>query len=324
MDDTDIHVGRDGWLFLAGGSNRPFDYLTGIETVPPETGSGWYTVLTDRRDRLAPIPYIHLIVPNKETIYSEQAGISPDERDRGPLGSILGQLTADQRTDIEGVLLDPRHYMRSLAAEHQLYWKVDSHWSPVGCFAAYQLLCSRLSADPLRDLLSRPFTQGTLAMDLGGRLRPPLEEAVRFYDFCTHAKRVGANELVEMKEDDPGLVEDGLHVGSQVAFHNDEAPDQRRLLLFGDSFAEYRTSLLTGMLAETFRDVYFVWSSSVDHAIVERVCPDVVCTELAERFHLIVPSDGLDLDAYAASRVQDVLDCARADVPPEPVGPIDE
>jgi hypothetical protein len=52
---------------------------------------------------------------------------------------------------------------------------------------------------------------------------------------------------------------------------------------------------LTGMLAETARDVEFVWSSNLDWAYIKRARPDVVVYELAERFMTIVPNDQLSL-----------------------------
>jgi hypothetical protein len=86
-----------------------------------------------------------------------------------------------------------------------------------------------------------------------------------------------------------------------VIFENERAPDPRSVLMFGDSFAEYRPGLLTAMLAETFWRMHFVWSSSVDYAIVDRAHADLVVTVLAERFHPVVPSDDLDLADYVES-----------------------
>jgi len=52
---------------------------------------------------------------------------------------------------------------------------------------------------------------------------------------------------------------------------------------------------LTGMLAETAREVEFIWSSNLDWAYIKRARPDVVIYELAERFMTIVPNDRLSL-----------------------------
>ena len=80
-----------------------------------------------------------------------------------------------------------------------------------------------------------------------------------------------------------------------------------RLLIFGDSFCEYRAHLLTGMLAETVRSVMFVWSSSIDWDIVRDYRPNVVLTEMAERFIATVPADDLDLRAHAERKLAEAL-----------------
>jgi hypothetical protein len=49
------------------------------------------------------------------------------------------------------------------------------------------------------------------------------------------------------------------------------------------------------MLAETARDVEFVWSSNLDWAFIKRVKPDVVVYELVERFMTILADDRLSI-----------------------------
>jgi hypothetical protein len=49
------------------------------------------------------------------------------------------------------------------------------------------------------------------------------------------------------------------------------------------------------MLAETAREVEFIWSSNLDWAYIKRAKPDIVIYELVERFMTIVASDQLSL-----------------------------
>ncbi|MDB5448376.1 MAG: hypothetical protein JWQ97_3693, partial [Phenylobacterium sp.] len=87
-----------------------------------------------------------------------------------------------------------------------------------------------------------------------------------------------------------------------------------RLMLFGDSFSEYRTHLLTGLLAETFAETAFIWSSAIDWGLVQKFKPNVLLTELAERFMEQVPNDDLDLNAFASHRLEQYRK-SRPDVP---------
>jgi alginate O-acetyltransferase complex protein AlgJ len=61
--------------------------------------------------------------------------------------------------------------------------------------------------------------------------------------------------------------------------------------------------MLTGMLAETVAELHFVWSASVDWSYVERVRPDVLVCEMAERFTARVPSDDFDLAAHQGALI---------------------
>lgn len=88
-----------------------------------------------------------------------------------------------------------------------------------------------------------------------------------------------------------------------MIYRNDAAgTDPRRVVLFGDSYAHFAPIMLTALIAETFAEVHFVWSSSLDWGYVERVRPDLVIGQVAERFMFELPDDRFDLKAYAAER----------------------
>jgi hypothetical protein len=57
---------------------------------------------------------------------------------------------------------------------------------------------------------------------------------------------------------------------------------KKKILIFGDSFSSQRGDALTVMLAETVRDVEFVWSSNLDWAFIKRA------KRLVERFMTIL------------------------------------
>jgi hypothetical protein len=49
------------------------------------------------------------------------------------------------------------------------------------------------------------------------------------------------------------------------------------------------------MLAETAREVEFIWSSNLDWSYIKRARPDIVIYDLVERFMTILPADKLNL-----------------------------
>lgn len=297
-----VEQGRDGWLFLVGGTNSVIDLYDTPSSFNDDMAERWVRLLQDRHDcfQARGIEYLHLGAPEKLTVLSQHyLGTLPDID-----GSPIMQLAQHHGHRVP-CLLNVVPYLRRQSDEYPIYWKTDTHWSAWGSFLAYQQLCARLGLPTRTDLLSYPHHEGEIAMDLGAKMDPVVTENIRFYRFDQQSRRVYANPLVRYKEQG-GFRNDGaLHVGSNVIFRNDSpSADPRTVVLFGDSFSEYRNHLLTGMLAETVRELHFVWSSNIDHEYVRRVRPDIVITELAERFMTVVPKDDVDIDSLARDRIK--------------------
>jgi hypothetical protein len=79
----------------------------------------------------------------------------------------------------------------------------------------------------------------------------------------------------------------GKHAGSRYAIVNPEAPDPRRVLICGDSYAF--DAGLAYALSAVFAEVAFVWSKSVIWDLVEQHRAEVVIWQSAERFLATVP-----------------------------------
>ena len=301
MSPDMVHCGRDGWLFLVGGTNRVIDLYRRESTFTPALAVAWVELLEARRQRLGKLDvrYVHLPAPEKLTIMHRFFDAPLEAIDGSPIRHLVGHYG-----DRLPHMVNPIDYMTKQSDSLPLYWKTDTHWSAWGCFCAYQMLCSNLGVESNRSLLEYPYVEGEALLDLSGKLEEPVREKARYYDLCKHSRRVYANELVSFKEEHGLINEVSLHVGSHVVFRNEsEAALPQTVVLFGDSFAEYRPQLLTGMLAETFREVHFIWNANIDYDYVEKVRPDIVVTELAERFMTRVPDDTLCVEELARQRL---------------------
>jgi alginate O-acetyltransferase complex protein AlgJ len=305
----DVHVGEDGWMFLTGGSNSVFRYFTDPAHFAPNIGR-WKDLFDQRlakADALGAV-YRHLIVPDKFGIHGEKSGIAGIDPRLAPALAMRGALANDaQQARYLPMLVDLRSFLlQAKAVGVNTYFKTDAHWTFEGCYVAYLALCANLGASPDLSIPDAPRLRGDLFLDLGSKLDPPVQEEYVTSLFFRKATRVRANDMVAFKEEHQLIDAPGLHAGSNVVFRN-ETPDAdpRRVVLFGDSYSEYRTHQLTGMLAETFSEVHFVWSANVDWRYVEAVRPAVILTEMAERFMNIVPADDLDLAAFSAQRLRE-------------------
>jgi alginate O-acetyltransferase complex protein AlgJ len=304
----DVMEGLNGWLFLAGGVNNPLDYYTGRKVFGDSLVKSWHRLLRNRYTRLEKkgIEYLHLFVPNKLTLYPELSTIALSHFDGSPIRVFMSSIHNSDDSPYLKSILNSTPYLSKQKMKHKLFYKTDTHWNAFGCFSAYQLVCSKLGAKPNVDLLTRSFSEGPCIFDLGGKMTPPRKEKIRTFKFLEDSIRVYANYLVAYKENN-GLENDGgLHVGSNVIFKNDKAENRKTVVLFGDSFSEYRTSLLTGMLAETFSELHFVWSASIDYEYIDANKPDIVITQIVERFMPVVPADRFSLNEYVKQKVSEL------------------
>jgi alginate O-acetyltransferase complex protein AlgJ len=122
------------------------------------------------------------------------------------------------------------------------------------------------------------------------------------------SKLTSKNELTQFLELLNPALAAPMFRGVAVQFQNSRPNcDKRRVLIFGDSFSEYRPHLLTGLLAETFQSVMFVWSAAIDYKIVESFRADIVLTEMAERFMKTLPDDNFDNQAFVLDRITNFL-----------------
>jgi len=306
MSNT-VLEGIDGWLYLSGGSNNLISYYQEKNKFSKEHINAWHKILKKRFLSLKNngIDYIHLFVPNKLSVYPEFAGIPLGNFTKHPIQAFMDSFDEVncQYYAHKNCIINPIPLYHEKKKKFLLYWKTDTHWTFWGCYFAYLLICEKIGILPNQDLMNRNYGESDLVLDLGGKIVPQVKERARFYQILKYAKRTYANEIVKYKEKNGMENEITLHVGSQVIFQNNEALCPQKIILFGDSFSEYRPVLLTGLLAETFKEVHYVWSTSIDFDYVWSIMPDIVITEIVERFMPQVPGDNFKLKAYAKDKL---------------------
>lgn len=323
----EIHVGKDGFLFLLQGSNN----VSSQYVKSPDAQFfliHWRVIISQRERRLRAlgIPYRHVLMPEKITIYDNlledfalnwqmSPGYRLYHKDEYYNWFPLRRLRVDQylrrRARWRATLIDLIGPMRNRRDEQDLFYRTDSHLSFAGRILAYREICRAIGAVPVRDFWERPTTyHAGWAGDLGTAFSPPRYEGTTLHHIQRDAVRVYASPIVEHCERN-GL-EGTLHTGAHVIYENPRAADARRVVLFGDSYANFMPVGLTIMLAETFRELHFIWSTQIDYRYIARVQPDLVLTEMSERFIFRPADDTWDLEGYAQQRYRAELAAAPA------------
>ncbi|KQP50247.1 hypothetical protein ASG40_14735 [Methylobacterium sp. Leaf399] len=285
-----VHVGREGWLFLIGGTNGVLDQYRSTWRWW-QLLRGWAKLIRQRsaRARSLGIRYAHIVVPEKLSVYDDRTDGLVFDPGKSPARRLARRLAG------EAALVDLLGPMRAARdGPVPLYYRTDSHWSHDGCLLAYRHLMRACGAVVPPDIADRPRFDTERVRDLGEKLPDRPVERASLCCIARDAARSYASPLVESYEAADRAPY--LHGGAHVVYRNENpAADPRTLMLFGDSYAHFAPIMLTGLLAESFREVHFIWSSSLDWRHIEQVRPDLLVTEMAERFMVRLPDDAYDL-----------------------------
>jgi hypothetical protein len=298
-----VYEGQDGWLFLIGGSNSIGAlYDRNAPLLDDAKLRQWVKLIEGRARRLERmrIEYVHISIPEKLTLYDNKFHDPPIVDWRLSPSMRLREMM--QRSPYARVWLDLVDPFRAARDDIQLYYRTDTHWTPEGCFLAYKLLCEKIGIAPELTLLARPRREVESVLDLGLKMEPLVYEQLRLYDFTKDSQKTYRNVIAQYL--DTVTANALVHVGSHIRYKNSNpSAANKKILIFGDSYASQRPDGLTAMLAETAREVEFIWSSNLDWAYIKRAQPDIVVYDLVERFMTIVANDRLSLRRTVARQV---------------------
>jgi alginate O-acetyltransferase complex protein AlgJ len=290
-----VYEGQDGWLFLIGGSNSIGAlYDRNAPLLDDAKLRQWVKLIEGRARRLERmrIEYVHISIPEKLTLYDNKFHDPPIVDWRLSPSMRLREMM--QRSPYARVWLDLVDPFRAARDDIQLYYRTDTHWTPEGCFLAYKLLCEKIGIAPELTLLARPRREVESVLDLGLKMEPLVYEQLRLYDFTKDSQKTYRNVIAQYL--DTVTANALVHVGSHIRYKNSNpSAANKKILIFGDSYASQRPDGLTAMLAETAREVEFIWSSNLDWAYIKRARPDIVVYDLVERFMTVVANDRLSL-----------------------------
>lgn len=273
-----VIVGKDGWLFDDGDDEGIASYRSG-RPFTHEQLARWRQVLTARRDWLAQrgIPYIFVVVPEKQTIYPEYL---PGGLARPPQVSRLDQLIADLKENSNLEILDLRPALLEAKHAHSLFLRTDTHWNNFGGLAAYQAIIRETAKSfpgmqPMQEsdceLFTVNFTTGDLARLLGlnGLMAEELQGlTLRRQEYTLTGDMMSSEQPIVSQRQETNLP---------------------HLVMFRDSFATFMIPLIS----QHFSRAVYVWDRQhrFHRDWVEAERPNVVIQEMVERFLVDNPPD---------------------------------
>jgi hypothetical protein len=262
-----VAEGRNGRLFLNEGLLRS----TGWETQPARAADfAAFICEADRRLNARGVPMTFAVAPSPAAIYPEDApswavpAKGPTEYDL-----ILADVRACGVTPV-----DLRPALRAAKASGQVYWRTDSHWTPRGALAAFDVLVAAMGRPDWR---IDPATADWRAVPLKGDLPrlsdvPAQDELIETTPLMSPPagyQIVPITGVAAAPENPPTMIETG-RPGPTV-------------LVIGDSYAQryiaYYMARFTGRVAWVHHQ-----KCAFDWRVVDVVKPDQVLILPVDRF----------------------------------------
>jgi hypothetical protein len=253
--------------------------------MAPDWMAGWGKLVADRTEFAAATgrSLCCLVVPDKLAVYSD---LFPQDLE-------MDELRPVERLLQEGSLplLYPRDALSEARAQHETYMTTDSHLTVFGNRLLARATIAALGApaallDGVAEATQRQLASG----DLGQHFAPPVVEVGEQLLERSAASIVFDNW--------PEVSAGGGHIGTLRVFRNDDAPDERTAVVFGDSYAfgDDAYQGLSWFLAQVFREVHFVWVPfGWDPDYLDRVGAQLVVCQTAERFIARLPRASVDV-----------------------------
>jgi alginate O-acetyltransferase complex protein AlgJ len=282
-------VGHHGWLFLCGGTNANLGQYVGAVEMEPTWLEEWKRVVREREAiaRELGVAAALLVVPDKLAAYEEHYPEPLEKVGPRPVERLLGESGLP--------LIYPLAELRGAAARgEEVYLRTDTHLT----FRGNQLLAAEafaaLGVEDPPDFGDVPLHSYPATGDLGGKFVPQIVSII---------SEAGSLREAEITEDNYAeIAAVNGHIGTRRVFVNERAPDRRTAVVFGDSygFGAGHYQGLSWFLAQTFREVHFVWIPfGWDSEYVRRVGAEAVLVQGAERFVARVPRLEVDTAGLA-------------------------
>lgn len=286
-------VGRDGHLFLYGGSNDNLAMYRGEIPMAGDWTVQWRD-LVDERSQFASergLGLACLVVPDKLAVYEDHF---PQDLSSGPPRPVMRLIH-----DAGLPLLYPIDVLRDAREGGDTYLRTDSHLTARGNRLLAEAAIEGLGASSrLLDGVGIEARVRLASGDLGQHFRPPIVEA------GSHLVEGSRAAIVTDNWGEVSAV--GGHIGTLRVFRYDDAQDGRTVVVFGDSygFGDAAYQGLSWFLAQAFREVHFVWTPfGWDPGYVERAGAELVVCQTAERFIARVPRRQIDVQSLARETI---------------------
>jgi alginate O-acetyltransferase complex protein AlgJ len=296
---NNVLIGKNGYIFLRNDRNDTMAQITGRKVLTGRSLRAWGILLDLRRAWFEQqgIAYFYMAAPCKECVYQDYLPDGIKVSDDRPVTQLMRHLEKSGANKI----IYPLNELMPADNRRPTYPTGDSHWNWYGAYLAYIKLMEQINQ-------GRQHKTGFLGKD--NLLRVLNEDEIEFRDERMDSdlsSKLGLTDIVTkgiVKNPSARVIlrNNVSNIGNYRVFEN---KDKRlpKAVIFRDSFSNY----MMNYLAESFSRLVVVWQPNIDYSIVKAEKPDIVISQQAERFMVVVPDElgGSTNRGYVAGKIKD-------------------
>jgi hypothetical protein len=277
--NMEVLIGKNGFLFLMGGSNNLIDQYKG--ELDHEKSNFWIELVVSRGKYCSErgISFCQMIIPEKQSIVPEYFPI--DLKVPTPLFAEISINLSDS-----ALYIDCQKALRDLFifGGNEPFRKVDSHLSYFGaeCLVHEILRHFKIDGAIFPQRLLQEISSGDLSDKLfnGGIAEHLLMPDLADWEFASLEPSLKMSRIPE----------DGLG-GTALEWESPRPLSQGKLLVFGNSIFERGGAPLglSWWVSRIFARTRFVWSDSLIDDEVREFQPDFIICQTVERFLPTLP-----------------------------------
>ncbi|WP_166676904.1 alginate O-acetyltransferase AlgX-related protein [Paraburkholderia caballeronis] len=276
--NNNVLYGKDGYIFLQNDKNQTQEQISGRLKLSGRDLRAWSTLFDLRKSwfKDRSIGYHYMAAPCKECVYEDSLPEGLSVSAERPIRQLIDFLGKHDIFDI----VYPLDALKDAARVKATYSKGDTHWNYYGGFVAYVELMRSINRSRASSGLDELKILGEAEIDFYDEVvESDLSIKIGFTDLVTQGKiRNPGARLVEKNE--------VPNIGGYRVFENKNSA-LPRAVLFRDSFSNYTVRYL----AESFSRLVVVWQPNIDYSIIKKENPDIVISQQAERFMVVVPDE---------------------------------
>lgn len=259
--DSNVIIGKDGWLFYRG--DHTIEKLTGIKKYTVDDKENILTVLKNNINVLEEknIKTYVIVIPDKENIYSEKLPSTIKKSNVTSSEELINYI--QNNSDIN--IVYPKEYLLKTKEQYQVYRKYDTHWNMIGGFIGTICLQNAIIKhfDYDIDDIEYEKTNEIDKRDLSTFIN--LQD--KLYENTIKVKNFYSNINCEINKTD--IFEEYIS----------DSKNNQTVLFIGDSF---RTNM-KDYFSKLYKRVVYVHRDKYNYNLIDEINPNIIVIETVER-----------------------------------------